>query len=162
MNEEDKLIQEQFQKLPPELQQAINAVPWKAAVKEVASSNNLTQEKAEILERETMFILYGFENPDDYIKNMMREVQINEEIAAKIAGEVNEKVFKVIAEQMDKAQAPQAIHNNLPMVEPGETVHDVSPAVDSKQQIVDSEKPQVSTPDYRYPGGADPYREPME
>ena len=69
---------------------------------------------------------------------------------------------------------------NLPMVEAGEAAHDVphvetSPIAEKVAQAKAPEpqtpitpaprapeKPKLSTPDYRYPGGKDPYREPIE
>jgi len=188
MNEEEKIIQEQLQKLPENLRKAIEAVPWKSSVKEIAITNKLSFEQVATVERETMFILYGFENPDDYVGNLMREVQIDENTAVTIATEVNEKIFKAIALKIDESTkpqppaaqpvAPETPPANLPMVEPafaqgsvmvkkGEVAHNVAPAtseVGSKNQEVrmgETEKPKMPTPTVHYPGGQDPYREPL-
>ena len=173
MSEEtDKLITEQFDRLPKELQTALNTVPWKSSVKEIALLNKLSLEQVAIVERETMFILYGFENPEDYIGNMVREAQIDKATSTAIAEAVNEKIFKVIAEQINKQPAekpsvPNVIHNNLPMVEEGEKTHDVphvESTINNKEPTKEPEKPKLAipTPDYRYPGGKDPYREPLK
>ena len=192
MNEEDKLIQEQLQKLPPELQKAIELVPWKSSVKEIAISNDLSFEQVEIVERETMFIIYGFENPADYVENIMREVGIDEETATRIAEAVDEKILKLINQKTEGvSETPQAAPTptevappNLPVLEPdfaqsnvvvkeGEKAHDV-PAMKEEEKapeptLLNPEpeqpiKPRVSlsVPDYRYPSGKDPYREPIE
>lgn len=157
MNEEEKLIKEQFNKLPANLQKAINTVPWKSSVKEVALLNKLSFEQVAVVERETMFIIYGFENPSDYIANLVREAQIDEVTATTIAEMVNEKIFKIISqkvEEFDKSK-PETPHENLPMVEPGEVAHEV-PHVEQPK----TGKPQmVQTPNYA--GGKDPYREPL-
>ncbi len=165
MNEEEKLIQEQFNRLPKELQDALNAVPWKSSVKEIALLNKLSLEQIAIVERETMFILYGFENSADYVANLMREVQIDETTATSIADEVNEKILKVITAQLDKPKEAGKIENslpeiaphNLPMIEEGEVAREV-PHVEQKTE----RKPLVSTPNYSYTPGKDPYREPLE
>lgn len=177
MNETDKLIEEQFKTLPPSLQQAINAVPWKSSIKEIVMPNKLSQEQADAAERETMFILYGFENSDDYIANLMREMQISEEMAIAIAEAVNERIFKTITQKVEELEKqkssvavssiPEVPPTNLPMVEKGEVAHDVKPQaaeVGSMKNGVrkDGEKPKIaSTPDYRYGNGKDPYREPL-
>lgn len=153
MNEDnEKLIQEQFSKLPEDLRKTIESVPWKSSIKEIAQQNNLSPEQSESLERESMFILYGFESPNDYIANLVREVAIPEETAIAIAETVNERIFKVIESKIDGGENKPAAEHNLPMVEPGEVAHDV-PHV---------EKPKiVAVPDYRYPDGKDPYHEPL-
>lgn len=74
---------------------------------------------------------------------------------------------------------------NLPMIEKGENVHDVAPVAKAEERVVAINKvapvtpraaelqtpapaievkPKISvpTPDYRYPAGRDPYREPIE
>jgi len=54
---------------------------------------------------------------------------------------------------------------NLPMVEPGEIVHDSKPFVPPIQTSVQNQQPKPNiptTPQTGYPGGKDPYREPLE
>ena len=179
MNEEnDTLIKEQFQKLPLELQRAIETVSWKAMVKEIATTNKLSPDQEEILERETMFIIYGFEPPANYIDSLVRELQIDEELAISIAEKANEKIFEEIALKMVEEEKG-VIHHNLPMVEKGEVAHTVphveTPVVKApttptlppqgkaeiKPEVKEEEKPiSVPVPDYRY-AGKDPYREPL-
>ncbi len=161
------------------MQQALNAVPWKSSVKEIAITNKMSFEQVEIVERETMFVLYGFESANDYISNMMREAQVNEEVATTIAKAVDERIFKAVALQLEAApeekpapapvpppNLPQMIHNSLPMIEPGEVVHDV-PHVETKapevKVVQPATPPPVTTPalSNRYPEGFDPYREPL-
>ena len=204
MNEEDRLIQDQFNKLPPKLQQAIEAVSWKSSLKEISLLHQLSPEQAENFERETMFILYRFDDPKSYIDNLKRETKLDEEIIENMAGEVAEKILKPIGEMVNlskenpiiitketKGEAlkelevrrinaenvsstPNAIHNNLPIVEEGEKVHD-APSINSGQVPplkVEEVKPspQVKAPEpgfsapvpkYGYPEGIDPYREPL-
>lgn len=155
MNETDKLIAEQLKTLPPNLRQAIDAVPWKALVQEIGKTNSFNAEQIASLEQETMFVTYGFENPNDYPSNMVREVGISEDIAYTIAESVTNKIFEPIlkkSEELEKASMPKATPDIHPMVEPGETVHSV-PHV---------EPPKAPLPDYRYEGSKDPYREPTK
>ena len=180
MNEADILIKAQFDRLPKELQGALNAVPWKSLVNEISGLKTLSLEQVETIERETMFILYGFENPNDYVANMMREAQIDEPTATAIAGQVDEKILKQIAARIEKPQqepaeekpsVPEIIHSNLPMVEEGETVHDVphveqpptsSPPPTSASAPVATKPGAQTPPTVHYPSGQDPYREPLE
>ena len=162
MNEEDKLIEDQFKTLPLALQSAIKEMPWKSRVNEISLLNTLSLEQVESVERETMFVIYGFEPPQNYIPNLIREAQIEEEVATEIAEVVNEKILKEISNKATqkeaitstptetkeeamqrlmgmrgetKAKAPAIEEHNLPMVEAGEAVHDVphDPKLDKEQ-----------------------------
>ncbi len=183
----DKLIKEQLAKLPPTLQKALNAVPWKSVINQIAGLHNLKPEQKEIIERETMFILYGFESPNDYVDNMVREVAIDENLALDIATEVNEKIFKIISEKVEELEktppAPAVTPVNLPVLEPnfaketlatkpGESPKEV-PHVEQKIQETRKQEtnniqipkepvtPPITTTRSTYPGGVDPYREPI-
>src|SRR3989338_8066838 len=103
-NEKDKLIGEQKAKLPETLRLAIDAIPWRSTIKEIAVSNKLTFDQVDILERETMLILYGFESPDNYIDNIVREVPMESELANTIGVSVTERIFSVIESRMKGAE----------------------------------------------------------
>ncbi len=187
MTDTEQLIKDQFARLPAEMQKALNVVPWKSSVKEIAITNKMSLEQVEIIERETMFILYGFESPEDYITNLMREAQINEAVAKAITQAVEEKIFKAIELQLEitpekklvptsvqTPTLPQVIHNSLPMIEPHsaqgfgvakEVVHEVKheeSTIKKEQEAIKIPKTQVPVPNYSYEGGKDPYREPLK
>ena len=153
MNETDKLIEEQLKTLPTELREAIRIVPWKSMVQEIGRGNNLDAGEMAKLERETMLIVYAFEDPLGYSENLMRELKIDVEKATKISDEVWQKIMQPIS---DATNRENVVPPNLPMVEPGETAH-IVPHIEEKGP----EKPQISTPASHYPGGVDPYREPL-
>ena len=160
MNEQEKLIEEQLKTLPSNLRQTIGAMPWKALVQEIGKTNALDTEQTVSLEQETMFVLYAFENPTDFVSNIMREVSVTNEVAETIAESIADKIFDPILERSEEGGGESA--KNLPMVEEGEVAH----TVDSKQYTVDREKepteePKAPLPDYRYSEGKDPYREPL-
>ena len=156
MNEQDKLMEEQLKTLPLNLQQAINATPWKALIQEIGKTNTLDTEQIISLEQETMFVLYAFENPNDYASNIAREVGVSEEVAYTIAESVADKIFDLILEKSEGQET--APTGNLPMIEPGEVAHSV-PHVEEPPKPKEDAKP--SLPDYRYAEGKDPYREPL-
>src|SRR3989344_2320766 len=173
-NDTNKLIKEQLKTLPQNLQRAIAAVPWKTLVEQIGKENGLNSEQLESLERETMFIIYAFEPAEDYITNIIREVNISEEVAGTIAQSVAEKILDYISKQADefgnevkKEETPAIAADIHPMIEPGETVHTVPhveqkvnpPVPEIKPEV---KKPEVSIPDYRYGKGKDPYREPLK
>ena len=155
MNETDKLIEEQIRR------QAIGAVSWKALVQEIGRANMLDAEQIASLEQETMFIIYAFDNPDDYVSNIARELDISADVAYTIAESIGDKIFDPISKQSEgyenmtvSASVPEIPPVNLPMIEEGKVAHD-APKIETESE------PKVSLPDYRYEGGKDPYREPL-
>lgn len=141
-------------------------------------------------------MLYGFEDPANYPDNLIHEVKVPEDIALDIAYKVNEKIFSPISNKTDEietndtsAKPPQSEKpaESLPMIEPGEVVHNV-PHVESKpldpqvreitseQNLAETppevklnpkigeaeKKPEAVEPKPAYPGGKDPYREPIQ
>ena len=155
MNEQEKLIEEQLKTLPASLQQAINTVPWKTLVQEIGKENTLDSEQTVSLEQETMFVLYAFENPNDFVQNIVKGVGVSQETAVKIANSVADKILGPILDKSTEQE--KTISNNLPMVEEGEVAHSV-PHVEESKPI---EPTKASLPDYRYSEGKDPYREPL-
>ncbi len=187
MNETDKLIEEQLKTLPPNLQQAISIVPWKALVQEIGQASALDTEQIVSLEQETMLVVYAFEDPNDYVSNIIKEVGVPEDIAYAIAEPVADKIFEPILKKSEELEKPTEIKTgpitltsvsttpptNLPMVEKSEVVHDARPLtpersdggqvphVEQSKPEIKPEQTKVPLPDYRYPGGQDPYREPL-
>lgn len=105
-NNNDQIIDKQLKSLPLPLQKAIAAVPWKTVVREIGATHSLNLLQIDILTRETMFILYGFEDPQSYPENLRRELIITQEKADKIADEVAERVLLVVgkkAEEFEKS-----------------------------------------------------------
>jgi hypothetical protein len=185
-NNTEKLIDEQFAKLPTPMQMAIKAVPWKQRVSQIATVHSLPANQLESLEQETMLILYGFEKPEGYIDNLMQEMGIDENLATTIAEEVNEKIFKTISQKTEELEGqntiptqpsvPEIAPEIHPIIEEGEVAHDVrnQPTTHNEQPTteVSQEKSQTPVPakvienapkpeNAKYPGGVDPYREPL-
>lgn len=159
MNETDKLIEEQIKRLPLNLQQAIDAVPWKTLVQEIGKTNALDTEKISSLEQETMFILYGFENPKDYVSNITKNIGISEDMASNIAETIADKIFDPILKKSNGNNIMATTPTNIPEIPPA-ILPVIKPEQPVKQDLVGSQ-PKVSLPDYRYEGGRDPYREPL-
>ena len=157
-----------MKKLPLGIVNAINSVPWMEKVRSIAKTNNLDKNQEELFVTETTIVVFGIESPTKYPINLAENVGLSDDIVIKISKEVDEQIItpimKAVTEKVSVTTTPPA---NLPMVEKGEVAHDVAPAtseVGSKKQEVSSkpEQAKVSLPDYRYPGGQDPYREPTK
>lgn len=149
MNETEQLIKEQLEKLPANLRGAIESVPWKALVQEIGKQKDLDAEEIISLEQEVMFVLYVFESPSDFIKNIIENVGIDEARALEIAELVSEKIFDQIINKAEETKGeeankttegeksspaisetrlPEIPLEDLPAIIPNEKVHDVEPS----------------------------------
>jgi hypothetical protein len=209
MNEEqEKLIDEQFKSLPKNNQRAIALSPWRFNIEEIGKSLNLTPEQIKIIERETMFVIYGLEPATDYIQNLTEEADMGQNIAEKIAELATEKIFEPILNKIDELDKSEITETdkkeenymipssnvtdpkdeaigrleeaaNLPetgleiasethpQTIPGEIAHnnEISEVAETPEPSI-TIPPKVSgdtdQPKITYPGGQDPYREPIE
>jgi len=104
MDNTSKLIQDQFNTLPADVQAALTATPWRDRVKDIATRNNLTDEQASALETETLLILYGFEPEDAFVQNIVAAVGIGEETAEGIARLVEAEIVDDIEQKLDLSE----------------------------------------------------------
>ncbi len=172
----DKLIQEQLKTLPIELQRAIALTPWRNFVGNVARANNLQGDSFKNLETEAMLVIYGFENQNDFVGNIMRELSLDISRATMIAGTVDKQVFSRISNKAnelanekptDTLQSTQnnaiksttlapsvTVENDLPMIVPNEKAK-VALTFEDRKKLV----PSIPDNKHHYEGGKDPYRE---
>jgi hypothetical protein len=156
MNETEKLIEEQLKTLPLAIQRAIKATPWKQIVQEIGRENALDLEQIASLEQETMLVLYAFEDPNDLLINISREVGVDEVRANIIAESVAKKVFLGIQEKSEEKTEPQLIPQTItkpietPMQAPSPVkpkVPEIAPGILPK--VVPEEKAHDTTPEER-------------
>lgn len=181
MNPEvEKIIKERLGKLPQNVSAGIQSIPWLEKVKEIAGINRLHGDEAELLVVETALIVLGVEPSSNYPENLSQKVGLSDDQVIKIAKEVDEKIITPIIKAIGntKSSIPEIAPEIHPMVGTQVKMRPTSGPVmilnkeDVKQMI--SPKPNaapastptppnnVSLPDYRYDGGADPYREPLK
>lgn len=156
----NKLIDEQLKTLPEPLQRAIVLSPWQTRVQEIARANNLSEPSAESLETETMFVIYRFENQEDFVSNIMRELSLDIAKATMIAGEVDKNVFSPILVRASelKDQKGEETHiiekePNVPMI----IEREKPMSFEERKKLV----PNINSSPNKYEGGKDPYREPI-
>lgn len=144
--EPEKIIEEQFNSLPPEIKEAIGRVPWKERVRDIAKRESLNDDQALALEAETMIILYGFLPPEGYVQSIETEVGVDEEQAERVAKLVTNEIFDDIERQFETIEASASNSSptspaptstssiavkipqpSFPMVEKGEVAHDTTP-----------------------------------
>lgn len=160
MNEIEQLIEEQKKKLPPELVKAIEKTAWEPVVQKIGKESELKEEQIEALEKEVLLILYAFEPPANLQQNIVRELNLSTEKSEKISDSVWKMIMEPISlktginDPIEPSRIPEIAPEIHPVIEKGEVVHDVKPSTFGEK------KEKANLPDYRYPGGVDPYREP--
>ncbi len=164
-------------KLPVHIADAIQDISWAEELKKIAKANNLDSKKTELFEIETILVILGLELPKTYPENLAK-IGLNDETVISIATAVEEGVIKPILKTAEEylkedtsiqetnepspVSIPNVIHNNLPMVEEGETTHTVEPLTNNPPPTTNSvPKTDGIQPTTHYEKGKDPYREPL-
>lgn len=115
MNESEKLIKEQFESLPKNVQDVLSSTPWRESARKIGVNKSLTEEQIKSFETETLLILYGFVSPENYLQNLIDSVEVTEEIAEKLADSVGEEIISVIEKKIEEGdKEPQMVVINKP------------------------------------------------
>ena len=147
----------------------------------ILQENNLVGDQANLSDGEIFYALVGLQSLDSAINNIAAIGNRNSNDLLKLKSAIEERVINnsenvggsappTPEQNIDKSTTGAATVKvaSLPMVEEGEKVHDaphVEVAPSQSQPTTSTQpEPKVKTPlpDYRYPDGADPYREPLK
>lgn len=145
--------------------QILSKIPKDILTKQEEQAQLMLEEVSKLNEVETIRQKDKLDQEETVDRPVIITVE-NKEVALK---QLDERV------EQQKASVPEIASHNLPMVEPGETVHDakpmteveglvrgINPSNDAPQQQAWARKPwNASEQAYKYPGGKDPYREPL-
>jgi len=96
------IIATQMAALPEEVKAAIVAVDYPRKLEVITKNNKLLIDQAGKLETETTLVMLGLEPLEDYVANLMRELDIPKERALAIARDADELIFKSIRESLQK------------------------------------------------------------
>ncbi len=96
------LLKKQFATLPKDIQDAMLSSQFGEKLREISKKHELSVGQMNSLENETMFVMLGIERPDNYIKNLEKEVGLPSSKVREVAQEVNEKIFRLIRESLKK------------------------------------------------------------
>ncbi|MFH1366198.1 MAG: hypothetical protein ABIG99_02325 [Patescibacteria group bacterium] len=89
-------IKEEVGKLPKENQDVINNFGWEKISEEIGKKFLLTESEINDLQVETLLILIGLQDPDEYAQNVENNIGTSKAEAEKIADEVLQKIFTPI------------------------------------------------------------------
>ncbi len=102
MNETKEILRNQFNKLPKDIQDAILSVDLRSKMELITRKNNLHIDQAGDLENEVVFVMLGLEHPGNLVSNIAKDIEVSEEKAEAIAGDLNREIFLKIRESLKK------------------------------------------------------------
>ncbi len=106
-------IEEQFQKLPEEVQYALTSPHITEKIKEIAEKNGLLLDQMEALYDITSYVMLGLLPSDRYTSTLAREMNISEKQAKIITDEINNEVFLEIRNSMREFEEKSRSTNNV-------------------------------------------------
>lgn len=163
--------QSAYKKLPPEIQDLVMSNETTELITNAIKEIGLSEEQANLADSEILHTLFCLQSLDDTINNIAKlnnggandllklKSTIQDNILNKYKIDIKEFIDTNKSESIAPTSVPEIPPINLPMVERGEVAHDV-PHVEHPPEI--KPEPKAPLPDYRYPDGKDPYREPLK
>ncbi|MEZ4103109.1 MAG: hypothetical protein R3B55_00875 [Candidatus Paceibacterota bacterium] len=88
-----KLIEEQMQKIPAEVREAIKSSDWERTIFNIGREHKMHIDDIDILSIETILTMIGLEHPKDYPENLQKRIGLNDEQLMSIVDEVNQRLF---------------------------------------------------------------------
>lgn len=98
----EETILKRYESLPDDLKEALIGIGTASAIYEIGRKVNLNVEKIGELAREVGLIILGFVPSANFISDLKTVLEVNEEKAAEIAQEVNERLFLPIRESLKR------------------------------------------------------------
>src|SRR3989344_3849555 len=92
-----QIVKEELGKLPKETQEAINSLDWARAVEERGKKYLLLENGINDLQIETLLVLVGLEDVNDYAQRAENEEGMTKDEEEKIAEAVVNKIFAPIS-----------------------------------------------------------------
>ncbi len=95
-NDTQNTINEQLEKLPPAVQNAIAAVGLRERFLKITRDRGLRIDQAGSTEDEMMMVLIGLEHPDRFVDNLVKNAGLDRTTASNVATDINNSIFKEI------------------------------------------------------------------
>jgi len=142
-------IKKRLQKLPEDLKDAIFSEENTTVLLAIGKKYNLPIDKIGELSTATNYIILGAIKPGEYIAELAKRLEVDKEVARKIAHDVNEKIFSKIRESLKKihkidetSTSPEAfVDAKLVGKEPA-----VAKAMAGKEKKIPMKVPQIIKP----------------
>lgn len=142
-------IKEEVGKLKKENQEVISAFGWESIAEEIGRKILLSDSEINDLQVETLLVLVGLQDPDEYTQNIENNVGTSKDEAEKINDEVMQKIFIPITEKIiEKIKTSDKVKNanaeqNLNFIFSG---GDYSAFLEQKENVNNEETPNTVLP----------------
>jgi hypothetical protein len=93
-------IKERFQELPETVQNIILESGWEKTTRRIVEDNNLRIDQGAAIENEVMLTMFGFERPENFKENIIKETDLTPEEADKVVADINQNVFQLIKDRL--------------------------------------------------------------
>ena len=97
-----KRVEERFKGLPPVIQNAIVSADMAAHLRKLADTHKLHVDLWDKLSNQVTLTLLGFKEVADLPKNIIQILNMSEEDAFQLAGDINEQIFEPIREELER------------------------------------------------------------
>jgi hypothetical protein len=101
--ETKKLIQEQYAKLPKQLQDAIQSSHVDEMIGAIAAQNKLHIDQIDVFKNEVMLLMMGFTDPIEFVGELQKSLGVAADVALKIATDTNEQILLPIRDKVENA-----------------------------------------------------------
>lgn len=107
-------LKERFAQLPEVVRNAITSADVEKALRSVSEKHKLHVDQWAKLENEVMLTLLGFQNAEDFPKNIQDEIGVAPDEAASLAADISTIVFEPIREELERGlEHPEAQEKKL-------------------------------------------------
>lgn len=166
-----KKIQLRLAELPLDIKQAVESSDLDKKIQGIGVKFQLHLDQLGGLEDETLLVMLGFENSENFIDKLIKSMSLPRTQAEAIAAEINREIFTPIRESLKKISAPSQASQTPPPAQNTPAAIPPVPLAPHPHDLMLVEKT-VTTPikpatpaapppkPQNYP--KDPYREPVE
>ncbi|GEM_PF-874498 len=112
-----EIIKERLGKLPSTLREFVKGEGWRANVTEIGKRFNFIEEKQVALENEVFLVLICLEPVSDFVENLKKGVEIDDNTARTISNYINGAVFSGV---MKDIKSMWTLENPVPQEPPKE------------------------------------------
>ncbi|HRY62944.1 MAG TPA: hypothetical protein P5056_04220 [Candidatus Paceibacterota bacterium] len=112
MNYTKEQLNNIFENLPSDIQNAIYSVESADAVESIGKKYSLHMDQIAALGRETGRVLLGITDPMDFVNQINEKLGVGKTVSSQLVFEINEKIFVPIKDSL------RQIHSQAPMTKP--------------------------------------------
>lgn len=99
-------IQKKLDALPPNVRKLVYSAEMESILRQIGAKNQLHVDKIGLLESETVAVMIGITNPNDFVSNLADTLSIDEVKSKAIANDINSMLLLKIRESMKNLSQP--------------------------------------------------------